>query len=62
MPAGTTLTWRWEAVETHNAVGGGLPSGNLVEGTVTYPFAEPGTYAYRCALHVFMRGEVVVTE
>ncbi len=62
VPGGTTLTWHWEGEEAHNVVGDGFASVNMVEGTFSHAFADPGTYAYRCTLHFFMRGEVVVTD
>ena len=60
VPAGTTVTWRWEGAEEHNVVGDGFESPTQVNGGFAQTFAEPGTYAYRCTLHYFMRGEVVV--
>jgi plastocyanin len=61
VPVGTTVTWRWEGEEEHNVVGDGFESPVQTEGEFAQTFAEPGTYDYRCTLHVFMRGEVVVT-
>ena len=61
VPAGTTVTWRWEGEEEHNVVGDGFASPVQTAGAFAHEFAEPGTYAYECTLHFFMRGEVVVT-
>jgi plastocyanin len=61
VPAGTTVTWRWEGEEKHNVVGDGFESPTQEEGAFVHTFAEPGTYDYRCTRHFFMRGEVVVT-
>lgn len=61
VPIGTTVTWRWEGEEAHNVVGVGFESPTQAAGEFAYAFAEPGTYSYRCTLHVFMRGEVVVS-
>ena len=60
VPAGTTVTWRWEGEEEHNVVGDGFQSANQVDGEFAHTFAALGTYAYHCTLHFFMRGEVVV--
>ena len=62
VPLGTTVTWRWEGEKRHNVVGDGFASPLQDEGEFARQFAEPGTHGYRCALHPFMRGEVVVTE
>ena len=60
VPTGTTVTWRWEGEDEHNVVGDGFESPNQVDGEFAHTFAAPGTYDYRCTLHFFMRGEVVV--
>ncbi len=62
VPAGTTVTWRWESTELHNVVGNDFASPNQTDGTFTQTFAAPGTYDYRCTLHFFMRGQVVVSD
>ena len=62
VPVGTTVTWRWEGDDRHNVVGDDFASPVQEEGEFAATFAEPGTYDYRCTLHPFMRGEVVVTE
>ncbi len=60
VPAGSTVTWRWAGEEEHNVVGDGFESPVQTEGAFASTFAAPGTYAYECTLHFFMRGEVVV--
>ena len=60
VPAGTTVTWRWDGQEQHNVVGDGFQSPTQVDGEFAHTFSEPGTYAYRCTLHFLMRGEVIV--
>lgn len=62
VPAGTTVTWRWASNELHNVVADDFASPNQTDGTFTQTFAAPGTYDYRCTLHFFMRGQVVVTD
>jgi plastocyanin len=60
VPAGTTVTWRWDGEAEHNVVGDGFESPTKVRGRFVYTFTEPGTYNYRCTRHFFMRGKVVV--
>lgn len=62
IPAGTTVTWTWEGSDQHNVVGDGFESDTQATGTFDRTFAEPDTYDYRCSLHFFMRGRVVVTD
>ncbi len=62
VPAGTNVTWQWDGEVDHNVVGDGFESPVQTEGTFSQSFPEPGTYAYECKLHFFMRGEVVVTS
>ncbi len=60
VPAGATVTWRWEGRHPHNVVSDGFESEVQTDGAFTHTFAEPGRYAYRCTLHGGMDGEVVV--
>lgn len=62
VPVGTTVTWHWDGREQHNVVGDGFQAPTQANGAFAHTFGEPGTYPYRCALHYFMRGEVVVTD
>ena len=62
VPLGTTVTWRWQGEEEHNVVADGFESPTQTTGEFAHTFATPGTYAYECTLHFFMRGEVVVTD
>lgn len=62
VPAGTTVTWQWEGEEEHNVVGDSFESPTQSDGTFSQTFDEPGTHAYECTLHLFMRGEVVVAD
>lgn len=62
VPAGTTVTWRWAGENEHNVVGDGFASPVQTEGAFSKTFADPGAFAYRCTLHAFMRGEIIVTE
>lgn len=61
VPVGTDLTWNWKGEDEHNVVGDGFGSPTQASGTFVHAFAAPGGYEYRCTLHIFMRGEVVVT-
>lgn len=69
VPAGSEITWTFadygiagdgEAVP-HNVVGEGFESAIMGTGTFTYQFDTPGSYLYRCTLHAFMEGRVIVT-
>lgn len=74
VPAGTTVTWRWQS-DDHNLVPSGAPEGASWDGTpgdeaVTYgrgyryetTFQVAGTYGYYCQPHLSagMTGAVVV--
>lgn len=61
VPAGTTVTWRWEGKHDHNVVADDFESATQTAGSFAQTFAEPGRHEYRCTLHGGMRGEVVVT-
>ena len=62
VPVGTTVNWRWEGKNEHHVVGDGFEAPVQTEGQFGKTFADPGTYAYQCTLHAFMRGEIIVTE
>lgn len=61
--AGDTVTWTNQAVRKHTVDGLGEPfdSPELFTGdTFSHQYDTPGTFAYYCRIHVFMRGEVDV--
>ena len=61
--AGTTVTWTNQDSSTHTvtAVAGGFDSGNMPQGmTFSHTFPSAGTYAYRCNIHQYMTGSVIV--
>jgi plastocyanin len=63
VPAGTTVTWRFQDGGTpHDVKGDGFKSEVLRSGGFTHTFDVPGTYDYRCTLHGQMEGRVIVTE
>jgi plastocyanin len=60
---GTWVTWSNSGQDPHTvtALEGSFDSGNLdpSEG-FSWFFDQPGTYAYVCALHPWMKGKIVV--
>ncbi|HYT26487.1 MAG TPA: plastocyanin/azurin family copper-binding protein [Actinomycetota bacterium] len=61
VPAGTTVTWRFDDGSVpHNVQGDGYSSKTASRGTFTHRFDRPGSYEYRCTLHAGMTGRVVV--
>jgi len=64
VPAGTTVAWTNadSAPHTVTALDGSFDSGIFDPGGgFAWEFTSPGTFAYQCALHPQMQGEVVVT-
>jgi plastocyanin len=62
VPAGTTVTWRFQDSGTpHDVKGDGFQSEVMREGTFSHTFSTPGTYDYKCTLHSQMTGRVIVT-
>lgn len=58
---GTKVTWTNDDSAPHTVTGPGLELGDLLEGdTKSFTFTKPGTYAYVCDFHRFMKGSVVV--
>jgi plastocyanin len=63
--AGDTVMWANDSVRRHDVTAddGGWTSGNLIGGDMfAHAFATPGTVAYHCSIHPFMRGAVGVHE
>jgi plastocyanin len=62
VPAGTTVTWRFEdGFVPHDVKADGFSSGEPQrKGAFTHTFDQPGTYPYRCTVHDGMDGRVVV--
>lgn len=64
--AGTTVTWTNKDGDAHTVTsqgsGGPLRSAALgTNGTYSFTFTTPGTYAYLCTIHPFMTATVTVT-
>lgn len=66
--AGAEVTWTNEDGVAHTvtagepgAVGDAFDEELAADGTATVTFAEPGTFAYFCAIHPTMTGQVVVS-
>ncbi len=63
VPVGTTVTWTNEDPDMHTvtATDRAFSSTGLdYDEKYSYTFTAPGTYAYYCALHPFMTGQIVV--
>jgi plastocyanin len=60
--AGQTVTWRNDGTEQHDVTGPDWHSGPL-DPTYTYllTFGLPGTFAYRCSIHLDMTGSIIVS-
>ena len=61
--AGATVTWTNEDEDAHTVAIGGVPASQPLQNgdTFAHTFSRPGTYAYVCTIHPYMRGMVVVT-
>ncbi len=62
--AGTAVTWTNQDSASHTVTfrNGMKDSGMLRQGqSFSYTFTQPGTYAYYCAYHANMAGDVIVT-
>jgi plastocyanin len=66
--AGTTVTWHFKDIDEdgqrvgHNVVFDDNASPVLTDGTFSRTFENPGVYLYRCSLHAYMEGQVIVTD
>ncbi len=61
---GTVVTWANQdaSVHTATAVDRSFDTGNIAAGQSTsHTFDTPGTFAYRCNIHQYMTGSIVVT-
>ena len=61
--AGTEVTFTNEDSANHTATGndGGFDTGTLGKGdSKAITIDEPGTYAYICSFHAFMKGQITV--
>lgn len=65
VPAGTTVTWKFEDAAQHtvqfsqpHVTSPALSNGQ----TFSYRFTTPGTYSYICSIHQYMHGTVTVTS
>ena len=62
VPAGTRVVWQWTDSVVHNVVSKDFASSDALDGgAYAVRFDRPGTYPYRCTLHIGMDGTVVVT-
>lgn len=59
--AGQTVRFVQDDDAPHTVTGDSFDSGNLDKGkSWSHTFDKPGTYAYFCAYHTYMKGSVVV--
>jgi hypothetical protein len=59
--AGDTVTWVNEGPSNHTASAAGFNTGILHTGqSASQTFTHAGTFSYRCSIHPFMRGVVIV--
>jgi plastocyanin len=64
---GDSVKWTWQGANSHSSTGPGLPalwdSGIHGNGFVfTQTFSKAGTFPYRCLVHSFQTGTIVVQE
>jgi hypothetical protein len=60
--SGQSVTWRNDGTEQHDVTGSDWHSGPMDPGyTYRLTFGIPGTYPYRCSIHLDMTGSVIVT-
>jgi plastocyanin len=61
VPAGTTVTWKFDDSTQHTANDNSFTSSPMANGqTFTHTFSATGTVAYHCSIHPFMTGTIVV--
>lgn len=63
VPAGTTITWTNQDTAPHTVTSDtGLWDSGTVNtgGSYSRTFSTPGTFPYHCAIHPFMKAEVIV--
>jgi plastocyanin len=63
VPAGTTITWTNQDTAPHTVTSdtGLWDSGTVnIGGSYSHTFSTPGTFPYHCAIHPFMKAEVIV--
>ncbi len=62
VPVGTEVTWRWTDDQAHDVSFPEASSSQVrTTGAWSRTFDRPGEYRFRCTLHLFMDGRVVVT-
>ena len=59
--AGESVTWTNDDSDHHHLVGGPISSPELAKGDhYTLQFNEPGEVPYKCTIHTYMEGKVIV--
>jgi len=59
---GESVTWVWHDSREHNVTFNSVRSRTQVHGAFTVRFTRPGTFNYRCTIHISegMRGRIIV--
>jgi plastocyanin len=60
---GETVTWEWrDGSNEHNVTFNAFHSRTQTSGSYTLRFTRPGSFSYRCTLHIAegMRGRIIV--
>jgi len=59
---GTTVTWSNKDNVQHTVTSDIFDSGNLGKGgSFSYTFNQAGTFEYKCTIHPYMKGKIIVT-
>lgn len=58
---GGVVTWKNLDASAHTVTGKGFDSGNMSQNdTYAFTFLDKGTFTYKCAVHPYMEGTVIV--
>jgi plastocyanin len=57
---GSSVKWVWKGSNPHNVTFKSFASKTIVNGSYKHKFRKRGTFKYRCTIHSWMNGKVVV--